>query len=58
LGLTYLGGYSVENLWSEQQLGYMTPNDEYSVMVNHTSVSMIKATLKMDLNDLELDKML
>uniref|UniRef100_A0A914MLR3 Alpha-galactosidase n=1 Tax=Meloidogyne incognita TaxID=6306 RepID=A0A914MLR3_MELIC len=58
LGLTYLGGYSVEDLWSEQQLGYMTPNDEYSVMVNHTSVSMIKATLKMDLNDLELDKML
>jgi len=53
-----LGGYSVEDLWSEQQLGYMTPNDEYSVMVNHTSVSMIKATLKMDLNDLELDKML
>ncbi|CAK5036412.1 unnamed protein product [Meloidogyne enterolobii] len=58
LGLTYLGGYSVEDLWSEQQLGYMTPIDEYSVMVNHTSVSMIKATLKMDLNDLEIDKML
>ena len=53
MGLTYFGGYSVQDLWNEQQLGYMTPMDEYSVMLNHTSVSMIKATLKMDLNDLD-----
>uniref|UniRef100_A0A1I8B4V6 Alpha-galactosidase n=1 Tax=Meloidogyne hapla TaxID=6305 RepID=A0A1I8B4V6_MELHA len=53
LGLTYFGGYSVQDLWNEQQLGYMTPMDAYSVMLNHTSVSMIKATLKMDLNDLD-----
>ena len=51
MGLTYLGGYSVQDLWSEQQYGYMAPIDEYSVTLNYTSVSMIKATLKMDSNE-------